>query len=272
MRGRDAILANTPDIELWPGGVLRARGNRDARAVARARVVLRRKRDGALLAADLPEGLLPLIPGLAREPGIDAALDALAHPPHLAARSGIDAVPTLVPNRLAARLDSLGIDGEAYAARTGLRIEPEPAWLAWAGHDRYRRALWLRVDAARGWRRLVAAAARDGITLEAVSGYRSHEYQAGIIERKLARGQRIEDILAVNAAPGWSEHHSGRAIDISAPGEPAAEESFEATPAFAWLQANAGRLGFTMSYPRGNPHGIVHEPWHWRYDGPARTD
>ncbi|NLA68520.1 MAG: D-alanyl-D-alanine carboxypeptidase family protein, partial [Gammaproteobacteria bacterium] len=41
MRGRDAILANTPDIELWPGGVLRARGNRDARAVARARVGLR---------------------------------------------------------------------------------------------------------------------------------------------------------------------------------------------------------------------------------------
>ena len=69
MRGRDAILANTPDIELWPGGLLRARGNRDARALARARTVLRRKRDGTLLAADLPEGLLPLVPRLAREPG-----------------------------------------------------------------------------------------------------------------------------------------------------------------------------------------------------------
>ena len=65
--------------------------------------------------------------------------------------------------------------------------------------------------------------------------------------------------------PGWSEHHSGRALDISAPGEPAAEESFEATPAFAWLTTNAGAHGFTMSYPRDNPHGIVHEPWHWRF-------
>src|SRR5690606_41627176 len=79
-------------------------------------------------------------------------------------------------------------------------------------------------------------------------------------------------ILEVNAAPGWSEHHSGRAVDISAPGEPPAEESFEATPAFAWLRANAAGLGFTMSYPRDNPHGIVYEPWHWRYDGPAAAD
>ncbi|MEN1927477.1 M15 family metallopeptidase [Luteimonas sp. MJ250] len=272
MRGHDAILANTPDIELWPGGVLRARGNRDARALARACTVLRRKRDGTLLAADLPEGLLPLVPRLAREPGIDAALDVLEHPPLRGLRTGIDVVPTLPPTRLATRLEALGIDGDAYAARTGLALEPEPAWLDLAGHDRYRRALWLRVDAARGWRTLVAAAARDGIALEAVSGYRSHDYQAGIIERKLARGIAIDEILAVNAAPGWSEHHSGRAIDISTPGEPAAEESFEQTGAFAWLRSHAAAFGFTMSYPRDNPHGIVHEPWHWRYDGAARID
>lgn len=272
MRLRDALLANTPDIELWPGGLLRARGNRDARLLARARRVLRRKRDGTLLAVDLPEGLQPLVPGLAREPGLDAALRALAHPPRLARRAGIDVVPTLPPTRLARRLDTLGIDGAAYAERTGLALQPEPAWLALAGRDRYGRALWLRADAALGWRRLVDTAAGDGLVLEAVSGYRSHDYQAGIVERKLARGLEIAQILAVNAAPGWSEHHSGRAVDISAPGEPAAEESFEATPAFAWLQANAAGLGFTMSYPRGNPHGIVHEPWHWRYDGTARTD
>lgn len=272
MRGRHPILVNTPDIELWPGGILRARGNRDARALARARTVLRRKRDGALLAADLPEGLLPLVPRLAREPGIDAALDALAHPPHAAARAGIDVVPSLPPTRLEARLTQLGIDGGAYAAGTGLALQPEPAWLALAGHDRYRRALWLRADAARGWQHLVAAAARDGIVLEAVSGYRGHDYQAGIFERKLARGLAIDEILAVNAAPGWSEHHSGLAVDISAPGEPPAEESFETTPAFAWLDAHAGGLGFSLSYPRGNPHGIVYEPWHWRYDGAAGTD
>lgn len=268
MRGRTPILVNTPGIEAWPGGILRARGNHESRLLARARTVLRRKRDGQVLAAVLDDGVHPLLPRFAREPGLQAALRALDMAPRRARRSGVDAVATLPPSRLPGLLDALGIDGDAYAARTGLALEPEPAWLALAGRDRYGRALWLRADAATGWLRLVEAAARDGVVLEAVSGYRSHDYQAGIITRKLARGLPIGDILAVNAAPGWSEHHSGRAIDISAPGEPAAEESFEDTAAFAWLQANARTLGFTMSYPRDNPHGIVHEPWHWRYDGP----
>lgn len=272
MRGRTPILVNTPGIEAWPGGVLRARSNRDARLLAGARTVLRRKRDGALLAVVRGGALHPLLPRFAREPGLQAALRAVDAAPRRARRAGIGAVATLQASRLPGLLEALGIDGDAYATRTGLALEPEPAWLALAGRDRYGRALWLRSDAAAGWRRLVEAAARDGVVLEAVSGYRSHDYQAGIIARKLARGLPIDAILAVNAAPGWSEHHSGRAIDISAPGEPAAEESFEQTAAFAWLQANAGPLGFTMSYPRGNPHGIVHEPWHWRYDGLVRGD
>ena len=63
-------------------------------------------------------------------------------------------------------------------------------------------------------------AMRDGIVLEAISGYRSHDYQLGIFERKLARGQTVDEILAVNAAPGYSEHHGGRALDIGTPDEP----------------------------------------------------
>src|SRR5690606_1680760 len=118
---------------------------------------------------------------------------------------------------------------------------------------------------AAAWLRMRATAARDGIVLDAISGYRSHDYQLGIFERKLARGLSVDDILRVNAAPGFSEHHAGLALDIGTPGEPPAEESFEATPAFAWLLANAADSGFGMSYPRDNPHGIVYEPWHWRH-------
>jgi D-alanyl-D-alanine carboxypeptidase len=139
--------------------------------------------------------------------------------------------------------------------------------LAYAGRDRYGRPLWLRAAAAGAWSRLRAAALAQSVVLEAISGYRSHDYQLGIFRRKRARGQSVEEILQVNAAPGFSEHHGGEVLDISTPGEPAAEESFEATPAFAWLQAHAGDFGFAMSYPRGNPHGIVYEPWHWRYEG-----
>ena len=46
-----------------------------------------------------------------------------------------------------------------------------------------------------------------------------------------------------------------------------AEEAFEGTGAFDWLQRHAARYGFRLSYPRGNPHGIVYEPWHWRFAG-----
>lgn len=258
------MLINTAEIELWPGGLLRAHGNRDARALARARHVLRRKRDGRYLAAELPEGLLPLVPRLAGEPGIDDALDALAAMPEFR-RAGIEHVGLLPLRRLELRLAALGLDGDDYAARTGLRLMPEPDRLGLAGFDRYRRPLWLHADAARAWRHLAAAALGDDVVLDAISGYRSHDYQLRIFERKLSRGQDIDEILNVNAAPGFSEHHSGLALDIGTPGEPPAEESFEGTPAYAWLCANADDHGFTMSYPRGNPHGIVHEPWHWAY-------
>ncbi len=259
-------LVNTPEIEVWPARLLRARSNHDARALAQARHVLRRKRDGAYLAADLREGLLPLIPNLRREPGLDDALDTLdAMPMH--GRNGIEHVGELPLHRLHERLDMLGIDEDDYAARTALELVAEPDWLTFAGFDRYRRPLWLRIDAARVWTHMRDAAMRDGIVLEAISGYRSHDYQLGIFERKLARGLSIDDILAVNAAPGFSEHHSGLALDIGAPDEPPAEESFEHSAAFAWLRANADGYGFAMSYPRDNPHGIVYEPWHWRFEG-----
>ena len=260
MRVRPQVLVNTPDIELWPGGLLRARSNRDARALARAQWVLRRKRDGRFLAAELPEGLLSLVPRLASEAGIDSALHALESAGH--ARAGLDANAELPLDRLHERLHLLGLD-DGYGDRSGLPLVAEPALLRFAGVDRYRRPLWLSARAARGWTHMRDAALRDGIVLEAVSGYRSHDYQLGIFERKLARGQTVEEILTVNAAPGYSEHHSGLALDIGAPDEPPAEESFERTDAFAWLRANAGGHGFVMSYPRDNPHGIVYEPWHW---------
>ena len=268
MRGQPSVLFNTARVEIWPGGLLRARSNHDARALSRARYVLRRKRDGRYLAADLPGGLLPLVERLPREPGIEEALDLL-DTLHDLPSGQVRAFATdpggLPLAELQHRLQSLGLDEAGYAARTGLELVAEPACLHLAGLDRYRRPLWLAAPAVHAWHRLRHAARADGITLEAISGYRSHDYQLGIFQRKLERGQQVGQILQVNAAPGFSEHHSGLALDLSCPGEPPAEESFETTPAFDWLRAHAARHGFHMSYPRGNPHGIIYEPWHWRF-------
>ena len=117
--------------------------------------------------------------------------------------------------------------------------------------------------AAHGWVAMQTAAAEEGVTLLIVSGYRSIDYQARLIRKKLNAGQSVSEILAVNAAPGHSEHHTGRAIDIATPGSRPLTEEFEDSAAFRWLQKNAAEYGFSMSYPRNNQAGFVYEPWHW---------
>ena len=256
-------LVNSDAIEAWPSHLLRARANADARALAQSAWLLRRKRDGRFLATFDGDRLRALLPRLDREAGVADAIAAIDARSERAGR-GLD----LPLAGLEARLASLGLDPAGYADDSGLALVAEPARLEFAGFDRYRRPLWLREGAARAWRRMQAEARAEGIALEAISGYRSHDYQLGIFARKLARGLTIPQILAVNAAPGFSEHHGGHALDIGTPGEPPAEEGFEATPAFAWLHRRAGDFGFRLSYPRGNPHGIVYEPWHWCWHPP----
>ena len=163
---------------------------------------------------------------------------------------------------------TLGVPRD-YGRVRKLRHVREPARLESIGLDTQDREQFLAPRAARAWARMREAAARDGVELQVVSAFRSVEYQLGIIRRKLERGQTMEQILRVSAAPGYSEHHSGRALDITTPGFAALAEEFENSPAFAWLSTNARRFNFRMSYPRKNPHGIAYEPWHWSWK--ART-
>jgi D-alanyl-D-alanine carboxypeptidase len=139
----------------------------------------------------------------------------------------------------------------------------EPGALAFIGIDIHDRPQWLAPRAARAFVRMRDAAANDRIVLDIVSAYRSAEYQLGIVQRKRERGLAMDEILKVSAAPGYSEHHSGRAVDVTSPGYAALEEEFEKSPAFGWLVRHAKRFDFRLSYPRNNEHGIAYEPWHW---------
>ena len=157
---------------------------------------------------------------------------------------------------------ALGIPRD-YGRSRGLRLVHEPRELVCIGPDILDRTQWLTPRAARAFSHMRNAAAADTIPLQVVSAFRSAEYQLGIIKRKLERGQSIAQILQVSAAPGYSEHHSGRVVDLTTPGYAPLEEAFEQSTAFAWLREHASRFGFTLSYPRDNPHGIAYEPWHW---------
>lgn len=160
---------------------------------------------------------------------------------------------------LATVLSTLGITPEMIAAR-GLEPVPEPALLVIAEIANEERVHRLTPEAADAWQRMKAAAAADGVPLRIVSAFRSVSWQAEIIRRKLAEGQPIEEILKVNAPPGYSDHHSGRAVDVNS-----LETAFERSAAFRWLTEHAGSFGFHMPYTRDNPQGYDYEPWHWVY-------
>jgi D-alanyl-D-alanine carboxypeptidase len=119
--------------------------------------------------------------------------------------------------------------------------------------------------AARAWKKMKAAAQEDGVGLKIVSAHRSFRRQVEIIKRKIATGQSIDQILSVSAPPGYSEHHTGCAVDIGTAGCDELEEVFERSPAFKWLVKHAPRFGFFLSYPRRNRYGYKYEPWHWKY-------
>ncbi len=157
----------------------------------------------------------------------------------------------------------LGIPAD-YAQRAERRLQPEAKRLVFIGRAQDDgRILRLTPRAATAWKRMQAAAAKDGATLLPLSAFRSVARQTTIIRRKLARGQVIEDILRVSAVPGCSEHHTGRALDLGSPKAMTLTAAFARTREFRWLKRHATKFGFHLSYPRGNRSGIAYEPWHW---------
>lgn len=144
--------------------------------------------------------------------------------------------------------------------------EARPENLIGIGKDFFDRELFLEKGTYQAWLQLQASAANDGVSLFIVSGFRSYGYQQKIIDKKLASGQTLEQISKVNALPGQSEHHTGRALDLTTGNEKKVlTEAFEETSAFKWLMENALKFGFKMSFPRENKFGFIYEPWHWCY-------
>ena len=168
----------------------------------------------------------------------------------------------IMQKRLEEYAKEFGIALASLEAR-GLTVFEEETVLELAELEVTERKHFLAPEAAQAWFELKAAAANDGILLRVVSAFRSVERQAELIRRKCAGGESLEEILSVCAFPGYSEHHSGRAVDLAEPGGPLLNESFEKTEAFAWLSKRAHEFGFFLSYPGGNQQGYQHEPWHW---------
>lgn len=164
--------------------------------------------------------------------------------------------------RIAGIHERLGLAGSG-GPPAGWSLHVEPPELQEAGPDYYGRPQQLYPPALDAWKAMQAAAAVDGVVLHLISAFRSVDYQYALIRRKLDEGRSLEEIMRVNALPGYSEHHTGRAVDLGTEHCPALEEEFEGTPAFRWLDRHAADFGFHLSYPRDNALGVAYEPWHW---------
>ncbi len=104
---------------------------------------------------------------------------------------------------------------------------------------------------------------KEGLDSKVVSAYRSFGQQASL------KGAYLQvygtGANKFSADQGYSEHQLGTTVDIVNNGNSLTLD-FENTKEFKWLQENAWRYGFVLSYPKGNSY-YIYEPWHWRFVG-----
>lgn len=127
----------------------------------------------------------------------------------------------------------------------------------------------LRQVAATALEDLFNAAKEEGLTLYAISGYRSYNRQKEIYDSNIAtKGEEYTN--RYSAKPGHSEHQTGLSMDVSTISiDNRLEPVFAYTPEGKWLAKNAHRFGFIIRYPDEKEYitGYSYEPWHVRYVG-----
>ena len=104
------------------------------------------------------------------------------------------------------------------------------------------------------------------------SPYRSYATQKMLFTQETSKwlktGLSSEEAEAKAATvvtrPGTSEHNTGFSADFNI-----AEDSFESTAMFTWMQEHAADYGFVLRFPKDKQEitGITYESWHYRFVG-----
>ena len=120
---------------------------------------------------------------------------------------------------------------------------------------------WASASTALAWYRMRSAAARDGVRLRVVSGWRSWIKQSFLYTAALARGLVTGTpgkTIPPTAPPGYSNHGDGTALDLDVGMSIADMDAGRTTPAYRWAEANAFRYGWKR---------LASEPWHFDHVG-----
>jgi lysozyme family protein len=145
--------------------------------------------------------------------------------------------------------------------------------------------------------KLIAQAKADGINLQIAGiagnyGYRGYNAQTFLFLDKIPSNLRYQDSMgapdqvpqnvknaylqraSLSAPVGYSEHHTGKAVDfISDDGVSANLDPNTYPTALAnWLETNATKAGFKLSYPKNSTAGAGYEPWHWLFGSVTPSD
>jgi LAS superfamily LD-carboxypeptidase LdcB len=136
--------------------------------------------------------------------------------------------------------------------------------------------MYLRKETFAAFKRMYAAALRDGYRLNIISATRNFERQKQIWEGKWQGYaaetpvpiERARRILAYSSMPGTSRHHWGTDLDLNDLNNRTFREGGKLSGLYQWLCRHAGAYGFCQPYTEkgtDRPRGYEEERWHWTY-------
>ncbi|MCC5903056.1 MAG: M15 family metallopeptidase [Halomonas sp.] len=128
--------------------------------------------------------------------------------------------------------------------------------------------IWIHKNAAYAFIEMSNAMHRDGVVPVIIkNGYRSYADQVEKFDQyRVRKNFGMVKTLARVALPGYSEHHTGFAIDIRLPRSHSGKR-LSRSSSYKWLKKHAHTYGFYESYKKDNIFGVVFEPWHWCFNG-----
>ena len=123
---------------------------------------------------------------------------------------------------------------------------------------------YLNSEAADAFVKMCKAAKKEGYYILANYTYRDFETQQAVWDQYLELyGQSYNDRYVTK--PGFSEHHTGLAIDVKS----TKSNIFKNSKEYTWMVENSYKYGFIHRYKESKESitGISSEAWHFRYVG-----
>lgn len=140
--------------------------------------------------------------------------------------------------------------------------------LVWSGYgDKNHENKLIHKDVKTPLQELVKAAAKDKVALYPSSIFRSVRAQDVIVKRKIRQKQSPKTIYTTSSPAGFSEHHTGYAVDFAP-----IDDKFAKSKGYRWLKEHAKEYGWEQTFTPNfsSQTGVSEESWHWRYVGDER--